>query len=87
MARLATKQIKGPFKNLVISGSMVLSGSAIFIQTDANPALTVLGAQAVSSSYLYSGAGGGSGSINIFGLGTLADTGSNAIIDAGDESF
>jgi len=88
MARLAAKQIRGPFTNLVVSGSLVVSGTSVFIQTDANPALTVLGAQAISSSYLYStGSSGGSGSISIYGLGTLADTGSNAIIDAGDESF
>jgi hypothetical protein len=85
MARLAAKQIIGRFTNLSVSGTFDVTGSTVFIQSTSDPAITVLGAQIISSSYL--APGNGSGSLSIFGLGTFADTGSNAIVDAGDESF
>jgi hypothetical protein len=83
MAIIRTKQMEKIFEgDIEISGSISVLGSAIFVQSQsAVPAITVSGAAHIVPTDIFSG------SLYIQGLGTLADTGSNAIIDLGDESF
>lgn len=83
MAILRTKQIEKLFQgDIEISGSITVLGNATFVQSQsAVPALIVSGAQEIVPTNEFSG------SIYVQGLGTFADTGSNATIDLGDESF
>ena len=83
MAIIRTKQIEKIFDgDIQISGSISVLGSAIFVQSQsAVPAIIVSGSQEIVPTDIFSG------SIYVQGLGTFADTGSNAIIDLGDESF
>lgn len=83
MAIIRTKQIEKIFEgDIEISGSISILGNATFVQSQsAVPALTVSGAQDIVPTNEFSG------SIYVQGLGTFADTGSNATIDLGDESF
>jgi hypothetical protein len=83
MAIIRTKQIEKIFEgDIEISGSISVLGSAIFVQSQsAVPAIIVSGSQEIVPTDIFSG------SIFVQGLGTFADTGSNAIIDLGDESF
>lgn len=74
-----SKELTGDF---VLTGSLTVSGQSIFIQTSSIPAIIISGSQHVVASN-----SGYSGSIFIQGLGTFADTGSNAVIDLGNESF
>lgn len=77
------KQYEG---DIVISGSLSVYGNATFVQTSsAIPAIIISGSQEVVRSEVSPTTF--SASIYIQNLGTLADTGSNAIIDLGDESF
>lgn len=83
MALIRSKQLNKELSgNFVLSGSLTVSGQAIFIQTSSVPAIIVSGSQHVVSS-----TSGYSGSVFIQGLGTFADTGSNAVVDLGNESF
>ena len=77
MLEISIKDFKKIFEgDIQISGSLNILGSSVFVQSESMvPALTVSGAQAVTHTDIFSG------SIYIQGLGTLADTGSNAIID------
>jgi hypothetical protein len=83
MAIIRTKQIEKIFEgDIEISGSISVLGSATFVQSQsAVPAIIVSGSQEIVPTDIFSG------SIFVQGLGTFADTGSNAIIDLGDESF
>jgi hypothetical protein len=74
-----SKELSGDF---VLTGSLTVIGQATFVQTSSIPAIIVSGSQHVVPS-----ANGYSGSVFIQGLGTFADTGSNATVDLGDESF
>jgi hypothetical protein len=72
--------------DVVISGSLSVLGTGVFIQSSSEaPALIVSGSEVIVRSS-YSGSTY-SASLSIQGLGTFADTGSNAIIDLGNESF
>lgn len=83
MALIRSKQLNKELTgDFVLSGSLTVVGQSIFIQTSSVPAIIVSGSQHVVASN-----SGYSGSIFIQGLGTFADTGSNAVIDLGDESF
>lgn len=83
MALIRSKQLNRELTgDFVLSGSLTVVGQSIFIQTSSAPAIVVSGSQHVVASDT-----GYSGSIFIQGLGTFADTGSNAVIDLGDESF
>ena len=83
MALIRSKQLNKELTgDFVLSGSLTVVGHSIFIQTSSIPAIIVSGSQHVVASD-----SGYSGSIFIQGLGTFADTGSNAVIDLGDESF
>lgn len=83
MALIRSKQLSKELSgNFVLSGSLTVSGQAIFIQTSSVPAIIVSGSQHVVAS-----TSGYSGSVFIQGLGTFADTGSNAVVDLGNESF
>jgi hypothetical protein len=83
MALIRSKQLNKELTgDFVLSGSLTVVGQSIFIQTSSIPAIIVSGSQHVVASD-----SGYSGSIFIQGLGTFADTGSNAVIDLGDESF
>jgi hypothetical protein len=83
MALIRSKQLNKELTgDFVLSGSLKVVGQSIFIQTSSVPAIIVSGSQHVVASN-----SGYSGSIFIQGLGTFADTGSNAVIDLGDESF
>jgi hypothetical protein len=65
-----------------MTGDFTFSGMTTFIQTSsAKPAIVISGSQEVGPTSIYSG------SIYIAGLGTFADTGSNEVIDLGDNSF
>jgi hypothetical protein len=74
-----SKELTGDF---VLTGSLTVIGQGRFVQTSSIPAIVISGSQHVVAS-----TSGYSGSIFIQGLGTFADTGSNAVIDLGDESF
>jgi hypothetical protein len=74
-----SKELTGDF---VLTGSLTVIGQGTFIQTSSIPAIVISGSQ-----YVVASDSGYSGSIFIQGLGTFADTGSNAVIDLGDESF
>jgi hypothetical protein len=65
-----------------MTGNFTFSGKTTFVQTSsAQPAVVISGSQEVVPTSIYSG------SIYIAGLGTFADTGSNEVIDLGDNSF
>lgn len=65
-----------------MTGDFTFSGKTTFVQTSsAQPAVVISGSQEVVPTTVYSG------SIFIAGLGTFADTGSNKVIDLGDNSF
>ena len=83
MAIIRTKQIEKIFEgDIEISGSISILGSATFVQSQsAVPAIIVSGSSHIVPTNIFSG------SLYIQGLGTLADTGSNATIDLGNESF
>jgi hypothetical protein len=74
-----SKELTGDF---VLTGSITVIGQGTFVQTSSIPAIVISGSQHVVAS-----TSGYSGSIFIQGLGTFADTGSNAVIDLGNESF
>ena len=83
MALIRSKQLSKELSgNFVLTGSLTVIGQATFVQTSSIPAIIVSGSQRVVASN-----SGYSGSIFIQGLGTFADTGSNAVIDLGNESF
>ena len=83
MAIIRTKQIEKIFEgNIQISGSISILGNATFVQSQSIvPAITVSGSAHIVPTNIFSG------SLYIQGLGTFADTGSNAIVDLGNESF
>lgn len=75
-----SKSLDGDY---VFNGSVTVEGIATFVQTSsAHPAIIVSGSQQVVNSI-----NDYSGSITIQGLGTLSNTGSNSVVDLGDESF
>lgn len=77
MALIRSKQL-----NKSMTGDFTFSGTTTFVQTSsAQPAIVVSGSQEVVPTSIYSG------SLYIAGLGTFADTGSNEVIDLGDNSF
>ena len=77
MAQIRSKQL---YKSM--TGDFTFSGKTTFIQTSSTqPAVVISGSQEVVPTTIYSG------SIYIAGLGTFADTGSNKVIDLGDNSF
>ena len=77
MSLIRSKQLS---KNM--TGDFTFSGKTNFVQTSsAQPAVIISGSQEVVPTSIYSG------SIYIAGLGTFADTGSNEVIDLGDNSF
>lgn len=78
-AKQISKELAGDF---VLTGSLTVVGQTTFVQTSSIPALIVSGSQEIVHSI-----DSYSGSLFIQGLGTFADTGSNATIDLGDESF
>lgn len=85
MAQLHFSQINqsGSFN---VTGSFSVAGQSVFYQTDsALSALIVSGAMEIVKSTLAAQAV--SGSLSIQGLGTLADTGSNEVIDLGADDF
>ena len=84
MALIRSKQINKVLEgNFSITGSIDVYGSATFEQTSSiYPAIIVSGSQVIVAAD-----GNYSASFQIAGLGTFADTGSNAIIDLGDNSF
>ncbi len=85
MAQLHFSQLN-PSGSLNITGSFSVAGQSVFYQTDsALSALIVSGAMEIVKSTLAAQAI--SGSLSIQGLGTLADTGSNAVIDLGEDDF
>jgi hypothetical protein len=77
MSLIRSKQLS---KNM--TGDFTFSGKTTFVQTSSTqPAIVVSGSQEVVPTTVYSG------SIFIAGLGTFADTGSNKVIDLGNNSF
>jgi hypothetical protein len=77
MSLIRSKQLS---KNM--TGDFTFSGKTTFVQTSsAQPAVIISGSQEVVPTSIYSG------SIFIAGLGTFADTGSNKVIDLGNNSF
>ena len=83
MALIRSKQLNKDFSgDFTLTGSLTVIGQSTFIQTSSIPAIIVSGSQHVVAS-----TAGYSGSVFIQGLGTFADTGSNATVDLGDESF
>jgi hypothetical protein len=77
MSLIRSKQLS---KNM--TGDFTFSGKTTFVQTSSTqPAVVISGSQQVVPTSIYSG------SIFIAGLGTFADTGSNKVIDLGDNSF
>ena len=77
MAQIRSKQL-----NKSMTGDFTFSGKTTFVQTSsAQPAVVISGSQEVVPTTVYSG------SIFIAGLGTFADTGSNKVIDLGNNSF
>ena len=79
-AKQMSKSMEGDY---LLSGSISVFGTATFTQTSSvYPAITISGSQEVVPVV-----NAFSGSVYIQGLGTFADTGSNEIIDLGDESF
>lgn len=83
MALIRSKQINKELTgDFVLTGSLTVIGQATFVQTSSIPAIIVSGSQEIVHSI-----DSYSGSLFIQGLGTFADTGSNATIDLGDESF
>ena len=83
MAIIRTKQIEKIFEgDIEISGSISILGNATFVQSQsAVPAIAISGAAEIVPVNIFSG------SLYIQGLGTFADTGSNASVDLGNESF
>lgn len=84
MALIRSKQISRSIEgDFVLTGSLTVQGVATFVQTSsAYPAIIVSGSQQVVNSI-----NNYSGSVTIQGLGTLSNTGSNSVVDLGDESF
>lgn len=83
MAVIRAKQISRDLTgDFVLTGSLTVVGQATFVQTSSVSPLIVSGSQEIVHSI-----NSYSGSLFIQGLGTFADTGSNAVIDLGDESF
>jgi hypothetical protein len=84
MAAIRFKQIaKSMQGDYTLNGSITVSGVATFVQTSsAFPAVIVSGSEEIVAS-----TGTLSGSLSIAGLGKLSNTGSNAVIDLGDNSF
>lgn len=84
MAVIRFKQIaKAMQGDYTLDGSIRVSGVATFVQTSsAYPALIVSGSEEIVAS-----TGTLSGSLFIAGLGKFSNTGSNSIIDLGDNSF
>lgn len=79
-AKQMSKSLEGDY---IVSGSLSVYGVSTFVQTSsAFPAIIVSGSQQVVASI-----NDYSGSITIQGLGTLSNTGSNSVVDLGDESF
>ena len=77
MAQIRSKQFSKS-----MTGDFTFSGKTTFVQTSSTqPAIVLSGSQEVVPTTVYSG------SIFIAGLGTFADTGSNKVIDLGDNSF
>lgn len=85
MALLHFSQIN-PSGSLNITGSFSVAGQSVFYQTNSQmAALIVSGAMEIVRAQIASQTV--SASISIQGLGTLADTGSNATIDLGVDDF
>ena len=77
MALIRSKQL-----DKTITGDITFFGKATFVQTSSQqPAIVISGSQEIVPTTIYSG------SLFIAGLGTFADTGSNEVIDLGDNSF
>jgi hypothetical protein len=77
MALIRSKQL-----NKTMSGDFTFFGSNTFVQTSsAQPAIIVSGSEEIVVSH-FSGSAY-SGSLFIQGLGTFADTGSEAVVDLG----
>tara|TARA_R110000868_G_scaffold102427_4_gene282019 strand:- start:5268 stop:5525 length:258 start_codon:yes stop_codon:yes gene_type:complete len=75
-----------PSGSLNITGSFSVAGQSVFYQTNSQmAALIVSGAMEIVRAQI--AAQTVSASISIQGLGTLADTGSNATIDLGVDDF
>lgn len=85
MALLHFSQIN-PSGSLNITGSFSVAGQSVFYQTNSQmAALIVSGAMEIVRAQIASQTV--SASLSIQGLGTLADTGSNATIDLGVDDF
>lgn len=85
MALLHFTQLN-PSGSLNITGSFSVAGQSVFYQTNSQmAALIVSGAMEIVRAQIASQTV--SASISIQGLGTLADTGSNATIDLGVDDF
>jgi len=85
MALLHFTQLN-PSGSLNITGSFSVAGQSVFYQTNSQmAALIVSGAIEIVRAQIASQTV--SASISIQGLGTLADTGSNATIDLGVDDF
>jgi len=84
MSIIRSKQISRNLEgDFVVTGSLTVQGISTFVQTSsAYPAIIVSGSQQVVASI-----NDYSGSITIQGLGTLSNTGSNSVVDLGNESF
>ena len=77
MAQIRSKQFSKS-----MTGDFTFSGKTTFVQTSSTqPAIVLSGSQEIVPTSIYSG------SIFIAGLGTFADTGSNKVIDLGNNSF
>jgi hypothetical protein len=86
MALIRFKQIEKSLPgNLSITGSLTVAGNVTFIQTSSIPALIISGSEVIVKSDTIPSTY--SASLSIQNLGTFADTGSNGIVDLGDNSF
>ena len=84
MARVHFSQIN-PSGSLNITGSFSVAGQSVFYQTNSQmAALIVSGAMEIVRAQIAQTV---SASLTIQGLGTLADTGSDATIDLGTDDF
>lgn len=85
MPLIKQKQIQ-PLTDLTLPGSLTVLGGATFVQTSsAIPAIIISGSEVIVRSEIPGQTF--SASLSIQDLGTFADTGSNAVIDLGNESF